>query len=105
MIAHVAFGGLLQRLVIPRVIATLPQRLVDDPAAGLTGADIGVISGKVPTGFGLGAQGLQGSGMGRILRQIAQLLGVGLQIEQLIGVQRAAVVFPLAIAHRHQRRI
>ena len=36
VIAHVTFAGLLQRLVIPRVIPALAQRLVNNPPARLS---------------------------------------------------------------------
>jgi hypothetical protein len=63
VVAHVAFGRLLQRLEIPRVIRAVAQRLIDDQAAGLAGADIGIKTVKVPQGAGFVLQVCKGCGM------------------------------------------
>ena len=93
----------MQRLVVPRVIAAVAQRLVDDPAAGLRLAHIGVETGKIPAGLGLGAQVRQRVLMCVMVRQIGQFLRVAVHIEQLVGVERAAIVFQFARPQADQR--
>src|SRR5690606_426105 len=48
VVAHVALGCLLQRLVIPGIIAAVAQRLVDHPAPRLAFAHGCIEGGHVP---------------------------------------------------------
>ena len=68
VVAHVAFRGFLQRLEIPRVIATLTQSLVNDPAARLTFPHLAVETGQIPARLGLGTQACQRALMRGIIR-------------------------------------
>jgi hypothetical protein len=107
VVAHIALGSLLERLVIPRVIGPVAQRLVDDPPPRLTFAHLGVEGGEIPACFGLGAELVERALVRRIVRKVAKLLRVGLQIEKLIGIKGAAGVFPFAgprAARRSLRR-
>ena len=63
VVAHVALGCLLQRLVIPRVIIAAAQRLVNHPSAGLRLANFGVIARQIPTRLRFRPQGGQRAGM------------------------------------------
>ena len=76
--------------MIPRIVPALAQRLVDDPAAGLAFAHIGIKGGQIPAGVGLGRQGQPRALMGRFFGKVGQLVRIGFQIEQLVGssVQR-----------------
>ena len=95
----------MQRLVIPGVIAAPTQRLVDHPAAGLTLAHGGVKGGEFPARLGFGAQRGERARVRRVIGEIGQLMRVVFKVEELIWIERAAVVFPLAIAQRYERRI
>ena len=67
VVAHIAFRGQPQGLVVPRVIGTVAQSFVDHPAAGLGLADFGIIGGDVPALCGLGpemGQNFGGAGIG-----------------------------------------
>ena len=55
VVAHVAFGCFLQRLVVPGKIAAVAQGFVDYPATGLRMAHGGVELGKVPAGSSPGS--------------------------------------------------
>ncbi len=86
MIAHVALGRVAQRLVIPGVIPALAQRLVDDEPARLAGPHLGVELVQIPQSVGFFTQILQRFLMFRNIRQVVQLVRIGLQIEQLCPV-------------------
>src|SRR5689334_9258763 len=51
VVAHVALRSFLQRLVVPRVVCAVSQRLIDDPAPCLAFAHGGVEVVHVPAGI------------------------------------------------------
>ena len=48
MVAHVALGGIAERLEIPREIAAVAERFVDEAAADLAFEHVGFECGEVP---------------------------------------------------------
>ena len=81
VVAHVAFGCLLQRLIVPRIIAAVPQCLIDDPAASLRMADISVKLGQIPARLRFRAQLGQRALVCGHLSQIVPLMRVCLKIK------------------------
>ena len=69
VVAHVTFGCFLERLVVPGVIPALTQGFVNDPAARLAGADLGIETIKVPARIGPGAKIIQHLLMRRVFGQ------------------------------------
>src|SRR5690242_19702332 len=73
VVAHVALGCLLQRLEVPRVVGTVAQRRIDDPAARLALAHGGVEGGHVPAGPDLRHEGVDETGIGGIGGEVVAL--------------------------------
>ena len=105
MVAHIAFRGILKRLVIPRVIAPFAHRLIHHQAPRLALSNSSVKGAKIPARLGFCPKRGHCALMRRQVGQIYPLLRVRLQIKQLIGIQQTTVIFPAPIAQRHQRCI
>mgnify|MGYP007026933963 CR=1 FL=1 len=103
VVAHVTLGCGAQGLVVPRVIGTVAQGFVDDPAAGLGFADGGVIGGQVPAGVGHLAEAGEGRCMGGVGGKVRAFRRVGVEVVKHLGVGHAADVFPRAFAQGDHR--
>ena len=104
MVAHEAFGRLLQRLIVPRIVCAVPERVVDDVPPGLGLAHLGVVACKVPARLGLGLQLGPGALMRRGFGKVRQLVRISLKVKELVGIRRAHRVFPLSVAQADHRR-
>src|SRR6218665_2368963 len=103
VVAHVALGGLLQRLVIPGVIGAVAQRLVDDPAPRLAFAHGGVKGFHVPAGIAHFLEGAQRRRMRRGAGEVGEFQRIGVEVEELVGIEFAVDIFPLAFANADER--
>src|SRR5262245_46413276 len=82
VIAHVALGSSLQRLIVPWVIGSMAQRRIDDLPACLAFAHRRVENVEIPARPNLGGQFIQNASMCGIAGEIDQFVRVGCEIDQ-----------------------
>ena len=102
MIAHVAFGCFLQRLIIPREVGAVAQGFVDHPPTCLRMAHVGVELGEVPAFFGFCLDRCQRALVIGVIGEVREFVRVGFHIEELIGIEGAHVELPLAVAEGNE---
>ena len=94
MVAGILFGGLTQRLIIPRIELAFGERLKHHQTRLLAGQHIGINAFAVKPLRQYSAIMLHPLRVNRLARKIVIFQRIGIQIEQLVGIRIAGDEFP-----------